>query len=262
MRSTAIAKLLPGLLLCLALLGGFRSEMSPRDIVSRSVKAHGGDKLANWKSMTIEGTVDMFDGITFRAAYRVFAKAPGKLRVEKDMTVVRGGRYFYEYFLNNGVAWSRRNLIPERCNLEEMKRWLNQCYGIAHYADKAESLVRKEDAVVEWREKPDLQSNEYKVVAKRPAYVIAAVTGKATTDLYIDKENFYFLQEAAGRSKRVFWDFKKFGDVTMPTRLLEIVTGSQREQITPFTYESVKFNVPIEDWRFTEDMPKAGAIGK
>ena len=262
MKTGAIVKPLPALLLCLTLLGGFKHEMSPKDIVSRSVQAHGGDKLTSWKSMTIKGTVDMSDGITFRAAYRVFAKAPGKLRVEKDMTVVRGGRYFYEYFLNNGTAWSRRNLVPERSNLEEMKRWMNQCYGIAHYADKAESLVRKEDAVVEWREKTDLQSNEYKVVATRPAYVIAALIGRETTDLYIDKESFYFLQEVAGRSKRVFWDFKKFGDVTMPTRLLEIVAGSQREQITPFTYESVKFNIPIEDWLFTEDMPKTGTIGK
>jgi hypothetical protein len=204
----------------------------------------------------------MFDGITFRAAYLVFAEAPGRLRVEKDMTVVQGGRMFHEYFLNNGVAWSRTNLVPERGNLEEMKRWMNQCYGIAHYANKAESLVRKEDAVVQWREKADLQSNDYRVVATRPAYVIAAVIGKETADLYIDRENFCFLQEVVSRSKRVFWDFKKFGDVMMPTRLLEIVAGSQREQITPYTYESVKFSVPIEDWLFTEDMPKTGVIGK
>lgn len=262
MISAAVAKSFPGLLLCLTLLGGFRADMTPKEIVSRSVAAHGGDKLTNWKSMTITGTVDMPDGINFRAAYRVFAKAPGKLRVEKDMTVVQGGRYFYEYFLNNGVAWSRRNLVPERGNLEEMKRWLDQCQGIAHYADKAESLVRKEDAVVEWREKADLQSNQYKVVTTRPAYVIAAVIGKDTTDLYIDKETFYFLQEVAGRSKRVFWEFKKFGDVTMPAKVLEIIAGSQREQITPLTYETVKFNVPIEDWLFSEDMPKTGAIGK
>lgn len=254
MKSKPIAKALPGLLLCVAFLSGFQS-MSPKDIVSRSVAAHGGDKLTGWKSMTIRGTIDMSDGIMFRSAYLIFAE-PGKLRIERDMTVTRGGRYFYEDFLNNEVAWSRRNLVVDRGNLEEMKKKMNQLSGIAYYANKAESLARKDDAVVEWREKADLQSNEYKVVATKPAYVIAATIGKETTDLYIDKESFVFLQEVAGRSKRVFWDFKKFGDVTMPTKILEITAGSRGEQIIPITYETVKFNVPIEEWLFTEDMPK------
>jgi hypothetical protein len=254
MKSKAIAGWFFGLLLGLVFLCGFQS-LSPKDIISRSFKAHGGDKLTTWKSMTIKGTVDMSDGITFRAAYLVFAQ-PGKLRIERDMTVTRGGRYFYEDFLNSEVAWSRRNLVVDRGNLEDMKKKLNQLSGIAYYADKAETLVRKEDAVVEWREKTDLQSNEYKIVASRPAYVITAVAGKDTTDLYIDMESYYFLQEVTGRSKRVFWDFRKFGDVTMPTKLLEINAGSRGEQITPFAYESVNFNVPIEDWLFTEDMPK------
>jgi hypothetical protein len=178
------------------------------------------------------------------------------------MTVTQGGRYFYEDFLNGEVAWSRRNLIPSRGNLEDMKKKMNQCFGIAFYANRAESLVQKDDATVEWREKPDLQSNSYKVVASRPAYVISALIGKETTDLYIDKESFYFLQEASGRSKRVFWDFKKFGEATLPTKILEITAGSQGEQITPYTYETVKFNVPIEEWLFTEDMPKSANSNK
>ena len=256
-----IGFLLAGLLACLVLLGGFRrQQMTAQDIISRSLKAHGGVKLSDWKSMTIQGTVDMSDGIIFRAAYLVFAQAPGKLRVEKDMTAAQGGRLFYEYFMNNGVAWSRRNLIPERGNLEDMKRWMGQCYGVAHYARNAESLTRKEDAVVEWREKPDLQSGDFKVVATRPAYVVTAVIGKSTADLYIDKESFYFLQEISGRSKRIFWNFKKFGEVILPTRILEISGTTQRETITPYTYDSVKFNVPIEDWLFTEDMPKTKVV--
>jgi hypothetical protein len=243
------------------LAAGLQSDLSPKEILARSVRAHGGDRLTTWKTMTIKGTVDMSDGVNFRAQYLLFADASGKLRVEKDMTVARGGRLFYEYFLNAGVAWSRRNLIPERGNLEEMKRWMNQCYGIAYYAGKAESLIRKEDAAVQWRERTDLQSNNYRIVATRPAYVISATIGKETTDLYIDKDTYYFLQEAAGRSRRVFWDFKKFGDVTLPSRLLEITGSTQREQITPYTYDTVKFNVPIDDWLFTEDMPKS-LIGK
>jgi hypothetical protein len=260
MKSRALAGLLAGLL-AVPVLRGFQA-MAPKDILRRSVQAHGGDGLTNWKTMTIKGTVDMQDGITYRSAYRVFAKAPGRLRVEKDMTVARGGRYFYEYFLYDEAAWSRRNLIPERGNLEEMKRWMAQCHGIAHYADDAEALARKEDAAVQWREKKDLQSNDYPVVAARPAFVIAATLGKETTDLYIDRENFQFLQEVTGRTKRVFWNFKKFGAVTMPTQVLEIVTTTRGEQITPYTYDSVSFNVPVEDWLFTEDMPKTAGIRK
>ena len=254
MKCGSAARLGPVLFLCALLLSGFQST-TPRDILSRSVRAHGGDSLTNWKSMTIQGTIDMADGITFRAGYLVFAE-PGKLRIERDMTVSQGGRYFYEDFLNGDVAWNRRNLIPGRGNLEEMKRKLNECYGIAWYASKAESLVRKEDAVVEWREKADLQSNEYKVVASKPAHVITATVGKDVTDLYIDKTTFLFLQEASGRTRRIFWEFRKFGDVTLPTKILEVTAGSRGEQITPYTYDVVKFNVPIEGWLFTEDMPK------
>jgi hypothetical protein len=137
-----------------------------------------------------------------------------------------------------------------------------QCYGIAHYAGKADTLVRKEDAVVEWKEKKDLQSNVYQVVASRPAFVIAATIGKETADLCIDRENFQFLQESFGRTRRIFWNFRKFGEVTMPTQVLEIVTTSRGEQVTPYAYESVKFDAPVEDWLFTEDMPKTAGIGK
>jgi len=255
MKNRTFIMMLTGLLLAFPLLSGFQS-MSPKDILNRSVQAHGGDKLSNWKSLTIKGTVDMFDGITLKAAYTLYAKAPDKLRVEEDMTASRGGRYFYDYFMNGELVWSRRNLVLDRGNLEEMKRWMGRCYGIAYYASKAESLARKEDAAVEWREKKDIQSSEYKVVASSPAYVLTATIGKETFDLYIDKENYHFLQEVSGRTKRVFWNFKKFGEVTMPTQLLEITTGSRVDQITPYTYETVKFDTPIEDWLFTEDMPK------
>ena len=260
MRKTAIAILPLALLACLVFAG--QSESTPRDILNRSLAAHGGEKLSQWTSLEIRGTVDMLDGITFRGAFRLLAKSPGKLRVERDFTVTKGGRYFYEDFLNNGVAWSRRNLVPVRGNLDDMNRWWSRCYGIAHYAAKADNLTRKEDSAVEWREKSDLQSTEYRVVASRPAYVITAVIGGNSADLYIDKETFYFLQEVAGRSKRLFWDFKKFGDVTWPTSVLEITSGTRAEQITPFVYESVRYNVAIEDWLFTEDMPPASPVKK
>lgn len=254
MRSRALAWTLSAPFLCMSLLSAFQS-LSPKDILLRSVKVHGGTMLTGWQSMTIRGTIEMADGINFKAAYLVFAE-PGKLRIERDMTVSPGGRYFYEDFLNQELAWSRRNLIPARGNPDEMKKKLNQLYGIGYYATRAEGLVQKPDGVVEWREKSDLQSKSYKIVAGRPAYVISATVGKEMTDLYIDKENFHFLQETTGRTRRVFWDFRKFGDVVMPAKILEITANPQGELLTPYTYDVVKFNVPIEQWLFTEDMPR------
>ncbi len=261
MKLPAIATILCMPFLCFAVTA-IQDPMSPRDILARSVQAHGGESLTRWNTMAVEGTVDMVDRIVFRAAYRLFAGAPDRLRVEKDMTVSQGGRIFNEYFMNGGVAWSRRNLVPGRGNLAEMQLWLNQCYGIAYYADKAETLTLKDNAVVEWREKPELQSNDYAVVASRPAFVIEAVLGKETTLLYIDRENYYFLQETAGRLKRIFWEFKKFGPVTLPSRILEITSGARGEQFTPYTIQSVTYNVPIETWLFTEDMPTPAAVKK
>ena len=45
--------------------------------------------------------------------------------------------------------------------------------------------------------------------------------------------------------------------MVMPTRILEIAKTRQGESRTPFTWTDVKRNVPIEDWRFTEDMPRS-----
>lgn len=261
MKATAITAALGMPLFCFAVTAS-QSPLVPREILARSVQAHGGENLTRWDTMAVEGTVDMVDRIVFRAAYRLFAKAPDRLRVEKDMTVSQGGRIFNEYFLNGAVAWSRRNLVPGRGNLTEMKTWFTQCYGIAYYASKAETLSRKEDAVVEWRDKAELQSKEYAVVSSRPAFVIEAVVDGKASLLYIDRENYYFLQETAGRLKRVFWEFKKFGPVTMPTMILEITSGARGEQFTPYVIKSVAYNVPIEDWLFTEDMPPPAPVKK
>lgn len=231
------------------------AAQTAQDIVARSVAAHGGDRLSEWKTMKIRGTLEMFDGVTFQAAYLLLAEAPGKLRIEEDMTADKGGRIFYEYFLNDGVAWSRRNLLPGKADAAEIERRLNQCYGIAFYGRHADSLEKAADARVEWLEK-DPDSGEYKSVDSKPAYVIEATVGKTKTRLYIDKENFCFLEEETGSVKRLFRDFKDFGGAVHPTRILEISQGPRGEQITPYTYTSVEYDVPIEEWLFTEDMPE------
>jgi len=54
-------------------------------------------------------------------------------------------------------------------------------------------------------------------------------------------------------------DFKNFGAVVYPTRVLDITVGREgRETVLPYTYESVTFDTPIEDWVFAEDRPGRG----
>src|SRR5512142_1743479 len=93
------------LLLAAAALAAGVAASGPADtaqaILARSIQAHGGDKLTAWKTMVVEGTIDQVDGVTYRAAYRLWAKKPGRLRVEHDLTADRGRR-FDQYFLNGG----------------------------------------------------------------------------------------------------------------------------------------------------------------
>ncbi|MFC1554396.1 hypothetical protein ACFL7D_07170 [candidate division KSB1 bacterium] len=227
------------------------------EIIARSVKAHGGEKLSDWETLSIEGTIEMRDGIIFNAAYILLAQKNGKLKVEHDLTA-DNGRRFIEYFMNDGLAWRRTNLMRGRGNLQQMKQWFNECYGISYYADNAEIFILKEDAQVEWKEKPDKNSQEYNVIETKPAYVVAAVIGQDTTDLYFDKKNFLLLQESKRNSKRIFWAHKKFSGVNMPTKINQITVSRRGEDIVPVTYSTVEFNNPIEDWVFEEDKPESG----
>jgi hypothetical protein len=225
------------------------------DVLARSVTAHGGDRLTTWKTLTIAGRVRMQDGITYNAAYLLQAKAPGRLRVEQDMTADRG-RMFYEYFLNDGVAWSRRNLVPGPVERERMARWLDQCSGIAFYTGARGPLELKPDAQVAWEPPPAVWTDT--AAATRPAWVIGVKIGEESRELFIDKETFYFLKEVTPTVTRIYWDPRRFSGVVMPTHILEMTKNRQGETQTPITYERVTFNGPIEDWVFREDMP-AGA---
>jgi hypothetical protein len=244
----------------LTLVGAACSLLPPRtaeEIMARSVKAHGGEKLTRWETLTIKGTVEMLDGILYNAAYLVQAKVPGKLRVEQDMTADRG-RIFNEYFMNDGVAWSRRNLIPGRFDIKRMQRWMNQCHGIAYYADHAKSMALKPDGVVEWKTRVGNEASAWKLVDTTPAYLVAVTTDEGSAELFIDKKTFYLLQEATPDVRRVFRDFATFDGVVWPTRVLEITKTQKAETLTPYVYTEVKYNAPIEDWRFTEDKPAKG----
>ncbi len=232
-----------------------QAPATAQDLLARSVAAHGGDKLSSWRTMSITGTIEMVDGITYRAAYRVLAKAPDKLKVEEDMTVDRGGRYAYEYFRNGSQTWSRRNLIPGKADAARLDRWMNQCFGVAHYAKQATSLALKPEATSDWMTK---SASGYEVTERRPAYVVTVTTPAGSADLYFDKKTFYLLQETTAEGRRLYAAFHDFGGTVHPTRILEITQGRNGEVVTPITYDAVRYGEPIEDWVFEEDMPRKG----
>jgi hypothetical protein len=230
------------------------AQSTAPEIVARAVQAHGGDALTSWQTLTITGTVVMQDGIAYTGAYTLLAKAPDRLRVEHDATADRG-RAFYEYFLNRGVAWSRRNLVPAALDVDRIQRWMDQCYGIAFYARPGVTLELMPDAELEWPP-PAGPGAVPAQAAKRPVRVIAATIGPERRELFVDRDTARLLQETTPQATRVYWDFKAFEGMVVPGRILEIVKTRQGETRTPFAWTDVKRNVPIDDWRFTEDMPK------
>jgi hypothetical protein len=230
------------------------AQPTATEIVARSVQAHGGDALSSWQTLTITGTVLMQDGIAYNGAYSLYAKKPDRLRVEHDATADRG-RAFYEYFLNGGAAWSRRNLVPGALDVDRIQRWLDQCYGIAFYARPGATLELKPDADLAWPPDTAPATPATLPASTRRVWVIAATVGTESRELCIDQETHRFLKEVTPQATRVYWDFKTFDAVVMPTRILEITKSRQGDVLTPYTWSSVKRNVPIEDWRFTEDKP-------
>jgi hypothetical protein len=238
----------------LGLCAAAEAQSNAADIVARAVQAHGGEALTSWRTLKITGTVVMQDGIAYTGAYTLLAKAPDRLRVEHDATADRG-RAFYEYFLNGGVAWSRRNLIPAALDADRIQRWMDQCYGVAFYARPAVSLELLPDAELGWPP-PAGPAEAAAQGARRPVRVIAATIGPERREIMIDRDTGRLLQEATPQSTRVYWDFKTFEGMVVPGRILEIVKTRQGETRTPFAWVAVTRNLPIEDWRFTEDMPK------
>ena len=236
--------------LSLVLVPAASAQPTAAGIVARSVQAHGGEALTSWQTLKITGTVVMQDGIAYTGAYTLLAKAPDRLRVEHDATADRG-RAFYDYFLNGGVAWSRRNLIPGALEADRIQRWMDQCYGIAFYARPGVALEFMPEAAIEWP--PDAAGGA--PAATRKVWVIAATVGAERRELYIDQETARLLREVTPQGSRIYWDFKAFDGMLVPTRILEVTKTRQGESKTPFTWTDVKRNVPIEDWRFTEDMP-------
>lgn len=231
-----------------------RPAETAQDILARSIQAHGGGKLTTWKTMVVEGTIDVVDGVTYHAAYRLWARKPGKLRVEHDLTADRGRR-FDQYFLNGGVSWMRRSLIVGTVPAARMQRWLDQCSFVASYAADSAAFTLQPDAVVEWQAPPVTGATAPKVVEGRPAFVLHATIDGGAVDLYIDKERYYLLQEVTPGGRRVFSGFTNFAGRTLPTKINEYTRGRQGETLTPITWKTVRYDVPVAEWLFEEDKP-------
>ncbi|RPJ75146.1 MAG: hypothetical protein EHM24_04820, partial [Acidobacteria bacterium] len=110
MRSKWLVLAVAAAVVAVGATGCNRAPKTAEDVLARSLKAHGGESLTAWTTLTVRGRVEMQDGITYNAAFLLQAKAPGRVRVEQDMTADRG-RVFNDLFLNDGQAWSRRNLV-------------------------------------------------------------------------------------------------------------------------------------------------------
>jgi hypothetical protein len=238
----------------LLLLGACsRAPKTADEVVERSIAAHGGPALTEWRTLTMRGRIRMQDGITYNAGYLLLARAPDKLRVEHDMTRDRG-RLFYEYFMNGRATWSRANLVTGSGNPKQLQRWLLQSLGPAQLRRGAVSgLTLKPDGVAEWRE-PD--GKAWRATDPRPAYLVSYARDGEPCQVAVDKETHYLLAEDWPGGRRLYRGFRRFGAVTVATRIVEITKGRQADTVTAITLESVVHNEPIEDWLFTEDMPK------
>ena len=221
-----------------------KAPQSAREIINRSVEKHGGKALTNWKTMVVKGEVFQEDvGRKYRGEYIKYAQKPDKLRVERDLTKFERGRLFYSYIYNNGKGWMLINLIPYYGKQygKLFKRWLNQCNGIAYYANSADTLILKPD----------------KKVKGEKAYVISAITDNDTTNLYINKKDYYLIQEEYGKTKRIYSGFKRFGNAIYPTYIDEITKIGPRTVKVNFIYHSIEYNTPIDQKLFEEDMPNS-----
>jgi hypothetical protein len=230
-----------------------RAPETAADIIDRSIQAHGGPALTGWKTMSVTGRVRMMDGIAYDAAYTLRAQAPGKLRVEHDLTADRG-RAFYDYFLNDGDAWTRRNLVVSPFEVPRAQRLFDQCAGIAYYRQPSVSLARRADADVTW---PAVEGwDAARIPGPRRAFVLTATIGTETRELFIDRETFEFLEERIGATTRYFAEVRAFGPLRLPTRILEVVRSQNRETSTPFTIDTVVLDAPLDPALFEEDRPR------
>jgi len=215
----------------------------PKEIISRSVEKHGGETLCDWETMVINGEVFQEDvGKVYRGEYILYVQKPDKLREERDLTKFEHGRLFYSYIYNAGQGWVLTNLIPRYSKQygKTFKRWLDRCDGITYYANEADTLIKKQ---------------EEKVNGKN-TYVISAVIESDTTTLYIDKKDFYLIQDVYKNVKRLYSNFKEFGNTVYATDITEIQTFGERTSEVRFKYNTIEFDVPIDQSLFEEDMPK------
>lgn len=222
-----------------------KTPETAEEIVARSLKAHGGGALSDWKSIIITGEAEIEDVVLkLRSEYKILAEKPDKVRMEIDQTKFERGRQLFAYIYNNGKGWMHRNLIPFYSPAYEKihKRYYTHCFGIAYYSENASLFLKPEEKIED-----------------KDVYVLGAVTDSDTSIISIDKNKFHFVREqykdARGTVTRTYSEFKKIGKAVYPTKVLESIKGRTEREVE-IKYNDIKFNLPIEAWMFEEDMPE------
>ena len=213
------------------------AQEDAKEIIQKCYNAHGGKAMTEWNSMVIKGEVLYTDIGKVRGAYVLYAQKPDKIRWEIDLTKLMRGRMFMMYFYNDGQGWMIRNLrrqsSPAMARMYKAK--LEKLDGISYYLDKKAELIKKEDT--------------------ENAFIIQAVMGKDTTELHIDKNNFYLVKEKRGSLTLDFSEFKKFGDKVIAMKVDEKRQTAYGLMENNYTYKTIEFNVPIESVLFEFDRP-------
>jgi len=245
---------------CLLLIistGHVQQRLTADEIVGKSLKAHGGEALSGWETMVCKGDVSMFYyGSYFRGEFKSFAQKPDKIRVERNMTKFQPGMpWDYTYIYNGEAGWTFINLVPQYNPVIGLinKRYIEPCFGISYYKNNSDKLILKPEGTAVYVLDGD--------TVKTPAHIVSAVIESDTTKLYFDKNNFHLIQEdyrityAPGRSfplKRVYKDFKKFGDVIFAALRIEYSPGQSSSRGVKFVTKSIDCNVKFDPALFDE----------
>jgi hypothetical protein len=221
----------------------FTSAQTAKEILEKSVKAHGGlDKLTNWKNLKTTGEMvfDQSDAIKMRGALsRIFVK-PDKARIDQDFTAFEPNNLFRTLIYNNDQSWSITNLIPNYSNMYKntLKSTLDKADGIAYYFNKSISVNLKPESNIEGR----------------PVYVLESIQVNDTSYLFIDKNTYLLVRDSLRNVSMVYIDFKNVNGVIIPEKFNQIVYSPQRVAVNKYKLDVIEFNTEIDPAIFEEEM--------
>jgi hypothetical protein len=221
------------------------SQYTAKEIVEKSVKAHGGiKKLTEWKTLSTKGEIilDQSPSIKMRGSVERYFIKPGKMRLDQDFTAFEPNNVFRTYILNNGQGWAITNLIPNYAPhwTQNLKLTLEKADGMAYFLLKSRQLNLLLETTINGK----------------PVYFIESVMEKDTTYLFIDKKSFLLLADSLRNTKMVYSVYKKFSGVMHPVSYEQIVYSQDRITVNKFKTMKVIYNSLIDTSLFEEEKPK------